>query len=194
MTLPLTREEAVALLKEQGNGEQEMNHYFEAEAIMKGLAKEFGEDEKYWGMIGLLHDVDWAFTKENIQEHCVMMAEILREKGFDDEFIHTVQSHGYSNERIPALMDKKRSKKIEYSLAAAETMTGIIYAYALMREKNISTMAPKGLKKKFKDKNFAQKCNRELIREIENTGLELSKFFEISIEAMKGIKEQLNLS
>ena len=78
-------------------------------------------------------------------------------------------------------------------MAASETLTGIIYAYALMRGKRISDMQVKGLKKKFKDKAFAQTCNRKIIREIEQTGLELSEFFQIAIDSVKGIKEEIGL-
>jgi len=84
-------------------------------------------------------------------------------------------------------------EKVEHCLASAETMTGIIYAYALMRDKRISDMELKGLKKKFKDKAFAQNCNREIIREIEKTGLTLDEFFQISIDALKNIKSEIGL-
>ena len=83
--------------------------------------------------------------------------------------------------------------KVEHSLIAAETLTGIIYAYALMRGKKISDMGVKGLTKKFKDKRFAANCSRELVKEIELTGLSLNEFFELSIEAIKKIKTQIGL-
>jgi lysyl-tRNA synthetase class 2 len=191
--LPISRKQAIELLKKYPQEDSEMNHYLESEAIMKGLAEKFGEDVEYWGMLGLLHDVDWSLTKNNTKEHTVKAEEILRGAGFDDEFISTVQSHGYGMEEIPKFKDKERNKKIEHALAAAETMTGIIYAYALMKGKKISDMQIKGLKKKFKDKNFAANCNREIIREIEKTGLSFEEFFEISIESLKKIKEEIGL-
>lgn len=191
--LPITRDGAVELLKGMDQQESDMNHYLETEAIMRALAEKFGEDVEYWGMVGLLHDVDWALTRDDWKDHCTKAEKILREKGFDERFIHTVQSHGYGYNAIPAFRDKQRAEKIEYALAAAETLTGIIYAYALMRGKKISDMEAKGLKKKFKDKSFAANCNRELVREIEKTGLELSEFFELSINALKGIKEDIGL-
>ena len=144
-------------------------------------------------MLGLLHDIDWALTKDNWSEHCTKAVEILKSKGFDGEFIENVQSHGYGYSEIPVFKDKKRTSKIQSSLIAAETLTGIIYAYALMRGKKISDMEVKGLKKKFNDKNFAANCNRELVKEIELTGLSLEDFFVISIEAVKEIKEQIGL-
>ncbi len=191
--LPITRQQAIELLKSYDQKESDMNHSLESEAIMKELAEKFGEDVEYWGMLGLLHDVDWALTRDNIKEHLTKTSEILKEKGFDQEFIDTINSHGYGIEQLPELANKKRTQKIEYALAAAETLTGIIYAYALMRGKKISDMQVKGLKKKFKDKAFAANCNREIIREIENTGLTLDEFFELSINALKKIKNEIGL-
>ena len=193
MTLPISRQEALDLLKSMNQEESNMNHYLESEAIMRGLALHFGEDADYWGMLGLLHDVDWEQTKNNWQEHTIKAVDILKEKCFDDEFIQIIQSHGYGYDEIPAHKNKQRSKKVEHALVAAETLTGLIYAYALMRGKKVSDMEVKGLKKKFKDKSFAQNCNREIIREIEKTGLELSEFFELAIEALKGIKGEIGL-
>jgi len=193
MGLPMTRDEAVEFLKSMPQKESDMNHYLESEAIMRALAEKFDEDVEYWGMLGLLHDVDWALTSENWAEHCIKAEEILREKGFDNEFIEIVQSHAYGMNEIPALKDKARAKKVEYALVAAETLTGLIYAYALIRGGRISDMEVKGLKKKFKDKAFAANCRRELMREIEKTGLEMSEFFEISIGALRRVKEEIGL-
>lgn len=191
--LPMTREEAIEWLKSMPQEESDWNHYLESEAIMRALAEKFEDDVEYWGMLGLLHDVDWSLTKNNWAEHCIKAAEMLKEKGFDEEFIETVKSHGYGYDEIPLLKNKERTKKVEHALIAAETITGLIYAYALMRGKRISDMEIKGLKKKFQDKAFAANCKRDLIREIEKTGLELNEFFQISIDAMKKIKDQIGL-
>ena len=194
VNLPITREEALELLKSMPQETSDMNHYLETEAIMRALAERFNEDKEYWGMLGLLHDVDWSLTKNNWEEHASKAKEILKEKGFDEEFIQIIQSHTYCCDEIPVFKEKQRTKKIEYCLIAAETLTGIIYAYALMRGKKISDMEVKGLKKKFKDKTFAANCKRESVREIEKAGLDLDEFFEISINAIKEIKEQIGLS
>jgi len=191
--LPITRNEAVDLLRSMNQQVSDMNHYLETEAIMRALAKKFGEDVEYWGMIGLLHDIDWVLTKSDWKEHCVKAEEILRQKGFDENFIRIVQSHGYGWDEIPAFKDKKRTEKIEHALIAAETLTGIIYAYALIKGRKISDMDIKGLKKKFKDKSFAENCRRDLVSEIEKTGLTLDDFFELSINALIGIKEDIGL-
>ena len=193
VSLPLTRDDAITWLKSMPQLDSDMNHYLETEAIMKALAGRFGEDTEYWGMLGLLHDIDWALTKDDWTGHCIRAAGLLKEKGFDDTFIENVQSHGYGYDEIPSLKDKKRNTRIQYSLIAAETMTGIVYAYALMRGKKITGMEAKGLKKKFKDKKFAANCNRGLVKEIEQTGLPLDEFFVLSIEAMEKIKGEIGL-
>jgi hypothetical protein len=190
--LPITREEAIELLKGMPQQESDWNHYLASEAIMKSIAEKLKENVGHWGMLGLLHDVDWALTKNNWEEHCTRAVDILREKGFDEEFIQILQSHGYGYKEIPVLENKKRVKKIEHALAAAETITGLIYAYALMRDRKISDMEVKGLKKKFKDKAFAANCNREIIKEIEEL-MSLDEFFDLAIKSMKEIKDKIGL-
>jgi len=194
MNLPLNRDQALELLQKYNPKEnkQDWNHYLESEAIMKALAEKLGEDVEYWAMLGLLHDIDWGITKENTIEHLTKAPDILREAGFDDEFINNIISHGCGFE-CAGLKDKKREAKIQHALAACETLTGLIHAYALMRGGRISDMEVKGLKKKFKDKTFAAGCDRDIIREIEEVGLELDEFFEISINAIKLIKDEVDL-
>ena len=150
----ISRNEAIELLKKYPQSDADRNHYLESEAIMRALAEKFGEDVKYWGMLGLLHDVDWAITKNNPSEHLSKAPEILRDVGFDEEFIDAVLSHGWGHEILLQWKDKAREKKVEHALASSETLTGIIYAYALMRGRKISDMEVKGLKKKFKNLSF----------------------------------------
>lgn len=184
------RQKAMELIKKYNKNQQNINHFIETEAIMKSLARKFSENEEYWGMLGLLHDIDWELVKDNVKEHTIKTSEILRENGFDDEFINIIQSHCYGFDEVPSLKDKSRTKNVEFALAAAETITGLIYAYALMRG-GLEGMKASSLKKKFKDKSFAAKCNREIIQEIKNTGLELIEFFEISIKAMQSIAKEI---
>ncbi len=191
-TLPISREQAWELVKKYNTHQKDLTHYLESEAVMKELAKHLKEDEVYWGMLGLVHDVDWGITKENTENHLTKAPEILKDAGFDEEFINIVISHGYGFD-VAGLKDKKRTEKIQYALAASETITGLIHAYALMRGKRISDMQSKGLKKKFKDKTFATKVNREIIKECEQLGLDLNEFFEIAIEGIKKIKDKVGL-
>ncbi len=192
--LPITREQAIELLKKYNSPEDkpDWNHFLESEAIMKELAKKLGENEEYWAMLGLLHDVDWGLTKKNTKEHLTKAPEILKQAGFDEKFIKNIVSHGCGFE-CAGLKDKKRQEKIEYALAASETLTGLIHAYALMRGKRISDMEVSGLKKKFKDKAFAAGCNREIIKECENLGIGIDEFLGIGIEGIKNLKNQIQL-
>jgi len=193
MKLPITREKAIEILKSQNPEEFDLIHYLMSEAVMKEVAKLIGEDENYYGMLGLLHDIDWTLTKNEVSTHLSKAPEILRSLGFDEEFIEIVLSHGYGFRELPELKDKARTRKIEWALAASETLTGLIYAYALMRGKRISDMEVKGLKKKFKDKAFATGCDREIIKEIEQTGLSLDQLFEVGIVGIKKIKDEIGL-
>ena len=193
MKLPISREQAWELVKKYNSDLPDLKHYLESEAVMKQLAKHLGEDEEYWGMLGLLHDVDWGITKNDVQTHLTKMPEILKEAGFGNNFIENILSHGYGFEELPHLANKKRTKKIEFALACAETVTGLIHAYALMRGGRVSDMEVKGLIKKFKDKTFARGVDREIILECEKLGLTLEEFFKIAIEGIKKIKEQVGL-
>lgn len=190
----ISRQEAIELLKKYNTSEDtsDWNHFLESEAVMRFLAKKLDEDEEYWAMLGLLHDVDWGLVKNNPKEHLTKTKEILSEAGFDEKFISIVISHGYGFDCADCL-DKKRTERVEFALASAETVTGLVYAYARMRGNKISDMETQGLKKKFKDKAFAAGCRREIILECENF-MPLDDFLSVAIEAMKSIKSEIGLS
>lgn len=190
--LPITRAEAWELVKKYNSEQSDLNHYLESEAVMRELATHLGEDPEYWGMLGLVHDVDWGLTKENSKEHLTKAPEILKEAGFDDEFIGIIISHGYGFD-CAGLLDKKRTGKEEHALACSETVTGLVHAYALMREGRISDMEVKGLKKKFKDKRFAAAIRREIILECEDIGVPLDEFLDIAINGIKKIAFDVGL-
>ena len=108
-------------------------HLIETRAIMRALAKHFKESEDEWGIIGLLHDIDWDLTKNNPAEHCVKAVEILKQAGAADFLIDSIVSHGYGHPAIPAYQDKQRTTKLQHALVAAETLTGLIIASALVQ-------------------------------------------------------------
>lgn len=200
--LGITKERAGQLLDEYIKDPITKLHMLESEAIMRVLAKKFGEDEETsssaeamadkWGIIGLLHDIDWDLTKDNTAQHCVRCQEILREAGGSEFLIETIQSHGYGMDAIPALKDKERSTNLQYCLVAAETLTGLIIASTLMQpDKKLSSLTLQSLKKKFKNKGFAARCNRELIEECEKAGIPLDEFLEIGLIALQGISNKL---
>jgi len=192
MTLPLTRDQAIELTKKYNSHEKDLIHYYESEAVMRALAEKLGENVDYYGMLGLLHDIDWGLTKDNTQEHSTKAPEILAEAGFDQDFIDIVVSHTFGFD-CGGNLEKKRTQKVEHALAASETITGLIHAYALMRGGRVSDMTVKGLKKKFKDKTFAAKVDRAIIREAEKLGITLEEFFDVAIKGITKIKEVVSL-
>ena len=190
-SLPFKRDTAWELVKEYNKDKPDLNHYLESEAIMLALAKKLGEDEETWGMLGLVHDIDWGITKKNPKDHLTKAPEILRKASFSEDFIKIIVSHGYGYE-CAGLENKKRTTKAEHALACAETVTGLIHAYALIRG-SIDGMKVKGLKKKFKEKSFAAAINREIINECGDLGIELSEFLQLSIDAVAGIADKVDL-
>lgn len=192
--LGITKEQADKLVEEHIKDPVTKLHLLESEAIMRAIAKHLEEDEEEWGIVGFLHDIDWDLTKEKQSEHCVKAVEILRSADASDYLIETIQSHGYANEMIPELAGKKRETKIEHCLVAAETLTGIIVASALVQpDKKLASVRLKSLKKKFKDKSFAAKCDRELVRECELAGIPLDQFLEIGLTALQKTSEKLGM-
>ena len=169
-------------------------HCLESEAIMRALAKYFNEDEDEWGIIGLLHDIDWELTKNNPKEHCVKAVDILNQAGASDFLIETIVSHGYGRLEDENLKNKQRTTKIQHALAAAETLTGLIVASALVQpDKKLASVKPESLKKKFKQKAFAANCERDVILECEKIGLSLDKFLEIGLRALQEISVKIGL-
>lgn len=161
---------------------------------MRALAAKFGEDPEAWGIIGFLHDIDWEKTKANPAEHCLLAREILQAAGASEFLITTIQSHGWSNDSIPALKAKQRTTTLQYCLAAAETLTGLVVASALVRpDKKLASVSVKSLKDKFKTKSFAAKCDRNIILECEKAGIPLDEFLEIGLTAIQGISGELGL-
>ncbi|EKE10655.1 MAG: metal dependent phosphohydrolase [uncultured bacterium] len=194
MELGITKEQAEKILDEFVKDPITKLHMTESEAIMQALARRFGEDEEKWGIIGLLHDIDWELTKSDPSEHCVKAVEILKSNGASDFLIETIISHAYGMKEIPAYENKERTTKIEHSLVAAETLTGLIIASALMQpDKKLASVSVESLKKKFKNKKFAARCNREHICECEKAGIPLDEFLELGLKALQGISDKLGM-
>lgn len=192
MNLPITKEQAWELVKKYNSDERDLIHYLESEAVCRALAHRLGDDENYFSMLGLLHDLDWGITKNDDKTHLTKAPNILRKAGFDEKFIEILVSHGYGFD-CANLLDKKRTKKEEFILACGETVTGLIHAYALMRGNKVSDMEVSGLKKKFKDKTFARGIDRKIILECEKLDLSLEEFFELAINAIQSIKDKVGL-
>jgi lysyl-tRNA synthetase, class II len=174
-------------------------HLIESQAIMQGLAHHFKEDEEKWGILGLLHDIDWDLTKDDTKQHCIKAVEILKKAGVSEQAVNIIQAHCYgqgSDKFIgpEELKDKKRTQRVEHALAAAETLTGLIVASALMQpDKKLASVKLSSLKKKFKSKNFAANCNREIMKECEKIGLSIDEFLEIGLTSMQNVSDKLGL-
>ncbi|RLD65792.1 MAG: phosphohydrolase [Bacteroidetes bacterium] len=166
-------------------------HTLESEAIMRKLAKHFGEDEDFWGITGLLHDLDMDIINGDYSLHGNKTVDLLKEEGYDiPEMFKAIISHteGVSGN------EAKRETDFEIILSAAENITGIISAYVAIRpDKKIAGTKVKSIKKKLKSKAFAASVNREFIYDIEKTGIELDTFLQISIDAMNEIADQIGL-
>ncbi|MCD8214879.1 MAG: hydrolase [Clostridiales bacterium] len=184
----ISREAAFKLLTKYNKDPFHIRHALSVEGVMKWYARElgYGSDEVYWGIVGLLHDIDFELYPE---EHCLKASELLREGGVGEDIIHAVCSHGYG-----ITVDIKPEHQMEKVLYAADELTGLIWASALMRpSKSTKDMDVKSLKKKFKSKGFAAGCSREVIkRGAEMLGWELSELMEKTILAMRSCEDEVN--
>ena len=183
----ITRDEAFSLLKKYNKDPFHIQHALTVEAVMKWYANElgYGEDAEYWGIVGLLHDIDFELYPE---EHCLKAPEMLREAGVGEDVIHSVVSHGYGiTVGCGVTIDVAPEHEMEKVLFAADELTGLIGAAALMRpSKSVQDMELKSLKKKYKDKKFASGCSREVIeRGAEMLGWDLDTLIERTILAMR---------
>jgi predicted hydrolase (HD superfamily) len=184
----ITREEALALLQKYNKEPFHIQHGLTVEGTMRWYAKElgYGEEEDYWGIVGLLHDIDFELYPE---EHCVKAPELLREAGVGEDMIYSICSHGYG-----LCCDLEPKHEMEKVLFASDELTGLIGAAARMRpSKSVMDMEVSSLKKKFKDKRFAAGCSRDVIRQgAERLGWELNDLFEKTILAMRSCESRIN--
>ena len=184
-TSKITRDEALKLLEKYNKEPFHIQHGLTVEGVMRWYAKElgYGEEEEYWGQVGLLHDIDFELYPE---QHCIKAPDLLKEGGIGEDMIYSVCSHGYG-----ICCDIKPEHEMEKVLFAADELTGLIWSAALMRPSK-SVMDVKSLKKKFKDKKFAAGCSRDVIRQgAENLGWELDELFEKTILAMRSCEAEI---
>ena len=189
----ITRDEAFTLLKKYNKDPFHIQHALTVEAVMKWYANElgYGEDAEYWGIVGLLHDIDFELYPE---EHCLKAPEMLREAGVGEDVIHSVVSHGYGiTVGCGATIDVAPKHEMEKVLFAADELTGLIWAAALMRpSKSTKDMELKSLKKKYKSKGFAAGCSREVIeRGADQLGWELQKLLTMTLQAMADCEDEI---
>ena len=177
----MTKQEALELLEEYNKGEFHLKHGKIVGDVMRWFANElgYGDEADFWETVGILHDLDFEMYP---QEHCVKDQEIMREKGLDERLIHATASHGYG-----ICVDIKPEHEMEKVLYAADELTGLIGAVAVMRpSKSVSDLEVSSVKKKFKDKKFAAGCSRDVIRNgAEMLGWPLEELIEKTILAMR---------
>ena len=187
MNTNITEEQAVELLLKYNKDSFHLQHAVTVQSVMKWYAEKlgYGDDADNWGLVGLLHDIDFEKYPD---EHCIKAPELLAEIGASDELIHAVCSHGYE-----ITVDIKPEHEMEKVLFAADELTGLIGAAALMRpSKSVSDMELKSLKKKFKDKKFAAGCSRDIISKgAEMLGWELDKLLDMTLCAMRDTENDI---
>ena len=188
MTDHISRDAAFQLLKEHNKDAFHIQHAITVEAVMKWFAQDqgFGDEAEYWGIVGLLHDIDF---EEYPEEHCIKAPELLRAGGVGEDIIHSVVSHGYS-----ITVDVKPEHQMEKILFAADELTGLIWACALMRpSQSTKDMELKSLKKKYKNLKFAAGCSREVIgKGAELLGWELEELQQKTLDDMKASEDEIN--
>ena len=184
----ITRDEAFELLKRYNKDPFHIRHALTVEGVMRWYAKELGyaDEEEYWAIVGLLHDIDFELYPE---EHCKKAPELLKADGAGDDMIYSVCSHGCG-----ICVDIEPVHEMEKVLFAADELTGLIWSAALMRpSKSVMDMEVSSLKKKFKDTKFAAGCSRDIIRTgAERLGWELDRLFEQTILAMRSCESDIN--
>ena len=188
MSKQLNRDEAWELLTEYNQDPFHLKHAQIVEGVMRYFARElgYGEEADFWGLVGLLHDLDFERYPE---QHCIKEEEILRQRGLEERLIHAVVSHGYA-----ITVDVAPEHEMEKVLYAVDELTGLIGAVAIMRpSKSVSDLEVKSVRKKYKDKKFAAGCSRDVITTgAERLGWTLEELMEKTILAMRSCEESVN--
>ncbi len=181
----ITREEAWELLTQYNQDEFHLEHAQIVEQTMMYFAEKlgYGEEKEFWGIVGLLHDLDFEQYPE---QHCIKSQEIMRERGIDESIVHATASHGYG-----ITVDIKPEHEMEKVLYATDELTGLIGAVAIMRpSKSVQDLELKSVKKKFKSKNFAAGCDREVIKNgADMLGWTLDELITQTIEALRTFRD-----
>lgn len=183
----ISREEALALVKQHVRNQNLIKHMLAVEAIMRALAARFDEDVELWGVVGLLHDVDYDLTEKDPKQHTLVGSRMLADMGVREDIVRAVLVHNEAHgEPRTTLMDK--------ALNCTDAVSGLVTAAALIRpEKKLSAVTVPFIMRRFGEKAFARGANRDQIRECEGIGLGLEEFIEISLRAMQGIADDLGL-
>lgn len=182
-----TREDALNLLKEYNPDDSLIKHALAVEGVMRYMARKNGEDEDKWGIVGLLHDLDYYMFPE---QHCQKSKEILEERGWPEDYVRAVISHGWG-----ICSDVKPESNLEKTLYAIDELTGLVATTALVRpSKSVLDVEVKSVKKKWKDKRFAAGVNRDIITKgAEMLDVDLSQLIDDTIKGMQEVAEEIGL-
>jgi len=182
-----TREDAITLLKQYNQNESLIKHALAVEGVMRYMARKRGEDEEKWGVIGLIHDLDYERYPE---QHCHKTEEILMQNGWPEEYIRAVVSHGYG-----ICTDVEPQSDLEKVLFAIDELTGLVVTTALVRpSRSVMDVKAKSVKKKWKDKRFAAGVDRSVIEKgAQMLGMELTDLISDTILGMQGVAEEIGL-
>ncbi len=183
----MIRKETLDSVRANVGNENLVKHMLATEAIMRALAKRFGEDEEEWGLTGLLHDIDVELTEGDMSSHSKLGADLVREMGASEAITHAILCHNEAH-GIPL------ETRLDKALFCADPLTGLITAAALVRpDKKLASVEAKSVKKRFKEKSFAAGASREQIASCSELGLELDQFIGLGLKAMQGIAANIGL-
>ena len=183
----MDREEALDSIRDNVENNNLIKHMLATEAIMRALARRFGEDVAEWGLTGLLHDIDVELTDGDMSSHSRLGADLARELGAGEAIAHAILAH---NERHGITLETKLDK----ALFCTDPLTGLIVAAALVcPDKKLAELGVSSIKKRFKEKSFAAGANREQITRCVDIGLELDEFIGLGLKAMKGTAAKLGM-
>jgi putative nucleotidyltransferase with HDIG domain len=183
----MNRQEAIESVKANVENENLIKHMLATEAIMYALARHLGEDEKEWGLAGLLHDIDVELTEGDMNSHSKLGADLARDLGASEAVANAILCHNGTHGILP-------ETNMEKALFCADPLTGLITAAVLVRpDKKLAGLEAQSVRKRFKEKSFAAGANREQIARCSDIGLELDEFIAIGVDAMKKIAPQLGL-
>ncbi|MEM0492745.1 MAG: HDIG domain-containing protein [Candidatus Thermoplasmatota archaeon] len=175
------------MLKNYLKNEKLIQHSLAVEAIMSALAEKIREDRELWGLVGLLHDIDYEYTKDNPERHTEVASQLLNDM-LPPEAIDAIRSHNYTHtNQVPITA-------LDRALIAADAVSGLIIATALVTpSKKLSDLKTETLINKFKDKSFAARCDRKRIQLCTDIGFDIESFLDISLKALKKISDKLDL-
>jgi putative nucleotidyltransferase with HDIG domain len=181
----LEREEALRAVRSRVKNDRLVKHMLAVEAIMRAIARKFGEDEDAWALAGLVHDIDYDETAKDPERHGLLGGSYLRELGVDEQVVHAVESHaGHRN----------RDSRMDKALYAIDPLSGLLVAAALMHpSKQIGALDSEFVLNRFKEKRFAAGANREQIKGCEEMGIDLAEFVDVALRAMQAISTDLGL-